>query len=59
MYKSIATWLDERGFRTPRDKSFTAAHAERIHKKYLARNERKQLPPEWEIRDVRIVKFDK
>ena len=59
MYNSIAKLLDERGFRTPRDKTFTARHAERIHKKYLGRNERRSLPLTWEIKDASIGEIRK
>ena len=37
-YKQIAGWMNENGFKTPRDKKFRNAHAHSIVKKKKARD---------------------
>ena len=57
MYKDIASYLSERGFKSTRGRVLKANHVERMYKKLLEKRE-------WEgerdigIRDVRIVYRD-
>lgn len=58
-YVAIAKYLDERGFKTPRSRKFTANHVERILRNYLKRKERRKLNKDWDLYDVRIGKIPK
>ena len=42
MYKDIANYLNELGYKTSRGREPTAALAERMHKKYLLKKAREQ-----------------
>ncbi|WP_419797785.1 MAG: recombinase family protein [Terasakiella sp.] len=54
-FKRIADWLNDRGYQTPRGKTFTARHTFSIIKKKRIRDDRFNQPPDIQLVDIGFV----